>query len=144
MKCDAHGLRLDEGRLGGNYAVARFSAALWITFVLCAANTEAASVCQGSGSARKKSESTLRRNPASPSCSHSRSSAPSASLTCSSSVCFAQSTSMLVSFFASGGQNTDSIVLLNCSVRRSVSFRSKKSLANSSSKRGLPRPPCIR
>ena len=77
----------------------------------CAANMALALVFQGSVSARKKFESTFFRYPASPSSSHSRSNAYSASLTCFSSVCFAQSNKMLVSFFASSDQKADTIAL---------------------------------
>jgi hypothetical protein len=120
MKCDAHGLRLDEVGWAETTRLPGFLAALWITFVLCPANTEAASVCQGSGSARKKSESTLRKCPASLSRSHSLSNARRASQTCFPSACFALFCIVLTSFFASGGQKADSIVLFTCSVRRFV------------------------
>jgi hypothetical protein len=55
-----------------------------------AANRALTLVFQGAGSARKKSESTSRRHPASLSRSHSRRSAQSVSWTSFSSVCFAQ------------------------------------------------------
>ena len=101
-----------------------------------AANRAAHACFPRSGQRRKKSESTLRRHPASLSRSHSRRSAQSVSWTCFSSVCFAQSRIMLTRFFESGAQKTESIIAFNCSVRRSVSFRSKRSPRHSSLETG--------
>ena len=86
-----------------------------LVLTVSAESIELALVRQGSGSARKKFESTLLRKRASPSRSHSGNNGPRVSLTCLWSVCFAQSNTMPLSFFASSGQKTDSITLLNCS-----------------------------
>jgi hypothetical protein len=49
---------------------------------------------------------------------------------------FAQSGIMPTRFFESGAQKTESIIAFNCSVRRSVSFRSKRSPRHSSLETG--------
>ena len=86
-----------------------------LVLTVSAESIELALVRQGSGSARKKFESTLLRKRASPSRSHLRNDGRSVSLTCLASMCFAQSNTMPLSFFASSGQKTDSITLLNYS-----------------------------
>jgi len=71
-----------------------------LILTVSAERIELALVRQGSGNARKKSESIFLRKRASPSRSHLRNNGSSVSLTCLSSMCFTQSNTMLVSFFA--------------------------------------------